>query len=159
MNAEQLCREYSTIFKVPTCSVRIFSAYGPQLKKQILWDLFIKSKNASAIELFGTGNETRDYIFIDDIVRAIECMLKEDSFIGDVYNLGYGEAQSLKKVSNLLLGCLSWSGKLNFSGVTRIGDPDYWQADISKIKSLGFAPTVTLEEGIQKYAKWLSSLG
>jgi UDP-glucose 4-epimerase len=153
--AEELCSEYTAIFKVPTCSLRIFSAYGPGLKKQILWDLFIKAQLASYIELFGTGEETRDYIFIYDIVKAIDCVIQRDAFSGSVYNLGCGNAQSLRIVSELFLNCLGWSGNLIFKGIKRAGDPDYWRADISKIKSIGFVPETTLEEGIKKYVEWL----
>lgn len=155
MQAEQLCAEYTTFFKVRTCSLRIFSAYGPGLRKQILWDLYNKTKQSSAIVLFGTGDETRDYIFINDIVKAIDCVVEHDEFSGSVYNIGHGEAQSLRKISKLFLNAIGWSGSLNFTGLRRVGDPDYWEADISRISSLGFAPSTTLEEGIKKYVEWL----
>jgi len=66
---------------VVTCSLRIFSAYGPGLKKQLFYDLYQKTKQKDAIELLGTGNETRDFIYIDDLVIAIEKTINHASFI------------------------------------------------------------------------------
>jgi nucleoside-diphosphate-sugar epimerase len=53
---------------------------------------------------------------------------------------------------------MGWSGNLSFTGIKRVGDPDFWKADISKIKSLRFTPTTTLEVGVKKYVEWLLSL-
>ena len=78
--AEKLCEEYYTFFGIATCSLRIFSAFGPGLRKQLLWDIYNKSKSLNSIELFGTGNESCDYIYIDDIVRAIELVIRKSLF-------------------------------------------------------------------------------
>lgn len=157
MQAENLCTEYSRFFNVDAISVRIFSAYGPGLKKQILWDLYKKSLNTSVIELFGTGDETRDYIFIDDIVRALKIIAiapKPES----VYNLASGHAQALHELCKIFLSEMHWSGELKFNKVRREGDPDFWRADVSRINALGFSPRVTLHEGIKQYVEWLSRL-
>jgi dTDP-glucose 4,6-dehydratase/UDP-glucose 4-epimerase len=158
MYSEKLCLEYFLYFQVPTCSIRIFSAYGPRLRKQIFWDLFLKSKSTNSIDLFGTGRETRDFIFIEDIVDAIKCLLKNGAFEATVYNLANGKAHTINEVANTFMEIIGWSGEIKFNRVHRDGDPDFWEADISKIKKLGFAPKVTLEEGVKKYAKWISSL-
>jgi len=159
LQAEQLCLEYHRYFGLGTCSLRIFSAYGPGLRKQILWDLFLKSRDSNVVELFGTGDESRDFIFIDDIMSAINAIVKEGAFDASIYNLSSGESQSIRRVSEIFLTSISWRGTLSFTGIRRPGDPDFWQADISKIKSIGFVPTITIEDGIKKYTKWVSSLG
>jgi len=157
MQAEYLCNEYYTFFGIKTISVRIFSAYGPGLKKQILWDLYQKTIGSTTIELFGSGEETRDYIFIEDIVTALKLLVKTLNPLPE-YNLASGEAVSLKELSNLFLNTIGWNGRLKFTNTKRQGDPDFWQADISKIKSIGFTPTVSMQEGIKKYVQWLSLL-
>ena len=73
--AENLCKEFNDIFNIQTLIVRIFSAYGPGLKKQLFWDLHQKSLKSDNVELFGTGYETRDFIFIEDLVRAIKLVI------------------------------------------------------------------------------------
>ena len=156
--AEQLCSEYFRFFSVPTCSLRIFSAYGPGLKKQLLWDLNLKSQNSSVISLFGSGEESRDYIFIDDIVRALDCVIEKAPFQADVYNIAFGEPSNITFVSKTFFDALSWKGSVVFTGDKRKGDPDFWQADISKIAALGFVPKITLIEGIKRYIQWLKLL-
>jgi dTDP-glucose 4,6-dehydratase/UDP-glucose 4-epimerase len=158
MQAEQLCAEYYKFFNVGTCSLRIFSAYGPGLKKQILWDLYLKSQASSTVELFGTGEETRDYVYVDDIVEAIKLLIEKDTFYGSFYNVASGKAQRLRDLAELFLQSINWAGNLKFTKVKRSGDPDFWQADISKIGELGFAPKVSIQEGIKRYAQWLSLL-
>ncbi len=156
--AEKLCEEYYTFYQVSTCSLRIFSAFGPGLKKQLLWDVYIKSMSQSLIKLFGTGDESRDYIFVDDIIAAMEMVIRKSPFNAAIYNLGRGESWSCRKISNLLLDELNWKGILTFSGDRRTGDPDFWQADITEIRKLGFEPAMSIENGIRQYVSWLSSL-
>lgn len=156
--AEGLCSEYSRFFKIDTCNLRIFSAFGPGLKKQIFWDLYCKSKISKAIELFGTGTETRDFIYVTDIAKAIDTIIQKGTFAASIYNVAGGEAWPISKAAQIFLDAVNWKGTLKFSGNHREGDPDFWRADVTKIRELGFTPSVKLEEGILKYAKWLSSL-
>ena len=65
--AEMICEEYSRFWGVKTCCLRIFSAYGPRLKKQLFWDLYHKIKDQEEPTLWGTGRESRDFIYISDI--------------------------------------------------------------------------------------------
>lgn len=153
--AEELCIEYHENYNIQTCSLRIFSAYGPGLRKQLLWDLFQKSRNGKSVDLSGTGNETRDFIYIDDIVRAIETIIEKGSFNSTVYNLAGGKEVSVKEVATLLLSQLGFAGEINFSGIGRAGDPVNWVADISSLKNLGYAPAIEIGDGIKKYVKWL----
>jgi nucleoside-diphosphate-sugar epimerase len=75
-----------------------------------------------------------------------------------VYNLASGEAKSIKSVSEIFLVALDWKGQLVFNGLKRKGDPDFWQADISKIRQFGFIPKTSLQSGIKKYVEWVSRL-
>ena len=153
--AEELCKEYNEHFNSQTCSLRIFSAYGPGLKKQILWDIFKKSQDGGTVTLFGTGNETRDFIYVADIIRAIELIIKNGSFNAAVYNVASGIEISMKNMAALLLKEMGYSGELIFSGNERPGDPKNWRADINKLKAMGFEPSFTLENGIKEFVKWL----
>jgi UDP-glucose 4-epimerase len=156
--AEQICSEYAKFFNLRTCSLRIFSAFGPRLKKQLLWDVFKKTRDTSRLELFGTGEESRDYIFIDDIIRAIEVIIHKAPFKSDIFNVAGGEAISTKTIASLLVDSLGWRGDIVFTGNKRPGDPDEWKADLSKMEQLGFKPSIRLEEGIKMHAAWLRSL-
>lgn len=153
--AEKLCEDYHRHFGIKTVSLRIFSAYGPGLRKQLLWDIYQKSLNSDRVELSGTGTETRDFIYIDDITEAIYKVATAGAFNAGIYNIAGGCEISINELAVTLLNCLNYSGELVFNGIRRSGDPVNWQADISLMRALGFNPEVSLEEGVRKYADWL----
>ena len=69
--AEMICEEFSKYWGIQTCCLRIFSAYGPRLKKQLFWDLYHKIKNDPNTMLWGTGKESRDFFFFFCIWKII----------------------------------------------------------------------------------------
>lgn len=155
MQADLLCSEYSRFFNIHTCSVRIFSAYGDGLKKQLLWDLYVKSKQGNHVTLYGTGKESRDFIHISDIAKAILLIIKKGSFNGDVYNIANGKEVSIHELAAVFFKALSYKGTYSFSGDERKGDPVNWVADIGKIEALGYESSVSIESGVQQYIQWL----
>lgn len=158
--AELICREFHQFWDIPTLSLRIFSAYGPGLKKQIFWDLSQKLKSKPQnIELYGTGKETRDFIYIDDLVTLISIIVVKASFDGSVLNAANGKQVSIKEISDKMGKMISSDTIINFCGTNRKGDPINWEADIKEIKYLGYAPSVNIDEGINKFIKWLDENG
>lgn len=157
-NAEELCQEYVQLFGVKAMSLRIFSAYGPNLRKQLFWDLYQKTLKQPRIELFGTGQETRDFIYVADIASAIENLLQNGEFDGRPVNVASGTASTIKDAANIFLDALGSQKEIIFTGTERTGDPSYWQADISYLKSLGFTPQFDLKSGLNYVANWLKSL-
>lgn len=155
LRSEVLLKEYHDKYRLRTCSMRVFSAYGPGLRKQIFWDVYKKSTQGKKIILFGTGKESRDFIFIDDLVRAIDCIIRSADFSGESINVSSGVETSIRDAATLLLSFLGNDHSVEFSGEEKKGDPKNWRADITILKKLGFVPFVTFEEGIKKYAEWL----
>lgn len=156
--AEEILQEFHQLFQINCCSLRIFSAYGIGLQKQLLWDISQKAKSQKDIELFGTGRETRDFINVEDIVQSIELVITKGSFNADIYNLANGVQVSVKEIAEILLKELNFQGELTFSGHEREGDPLYWVADIEKIKSLGYVQKINIQDGLKKYAEWAKEL-
>jgi dTDP-glucose 4,6-dehydratase/UDP-glucose 4-epimerase len=157
--SEQICSEFFNLFGVPTISLRIFSAYGEGLKKQLLWDIYKKIQNSTGIiELFGTGNETRDFIYVADILKAVHCIIDKDCFEGQAVNVASGSAVTVAEVATILVSYLKPSIEVKFTSHAKTGDPSYWQADIQVLKEMGFSPEYTLNEGIKKYALWLGGI-
>lgn len=154
--AEMICREFYTFWKVPTLSLRIFSAYGPGLKKQIFWDLSQKLKSKPPkIELFGTGNETRDFIYISDLVRLIGIVIFKADFDGSVLNAANGTQVSIKDIACAMRDSISPQTQVCFCGSIRKGDPLNWEADIEKIKNLGYSSSISIDNGIKLLLEWL----
>ena len=155
MFAEKVCEEYFRFWGIQTCCLRVFSAYGPGLKKQILWDLYQKFSAGNVVNLWGTGNETRDFIYVTDLVHAIDLAIKNSSFQAEIINVANGKQYSISNVVSLFAKEFDSSTRIiNFSGTERTGDPICWEADIAKLKRWGYSPLVTIETGIRNYIQW-----
>lgn len=154
---EKLCTEYYYFFKIRTCSLRVFSAYGPGLRKQLFWDIFQKSKaEGNLIELFGTGNETRDFIYIDDLCESINDVINNAPFKGECVNIASGIETDISTAADCLIQYLYPDKKIQFNGQSKKGDPLNWKADISYLKKFGFSPKISIKDGLLKYAEWVT---
>ena len=154
---ENIMDEYTRYYNLRTCTLRLFSAYGIGLKKQIMFDLYNKFINDEQIELFGTGKETRDYIYIDDICNVVNLVINNSSFANDIINVANGAEVQLNEIVEIFKNKLNSKKNVKYSGNVRTGDPSRWQADISKILSWGYKQNVSLENGIERYIEWIKS--
>jgi dTDP-glucose 4,6-dehydratase/UDP-glucose 4-epimerase len=156
--SEELISHYSRLYQIQALSVRIFSAYGTGLKRQFFYDLYTKfMNNAGGIELAGTGNESRDFIFISDIAEALEVLFQKAAFNGEAYNLGSGEESFIAPTASLFARICGYKGEIRFNQKQFEGYPLNWKACTGKLSALGFSPKVTLEEGLKNYLDYLKS--
>jgi nucleoside-diphosphate-sugar epimerase len=156
--SEQICAEFHTLYKLNTLILRPFSVFGEGLRKQLFWDICTKAKaNPVEIELWGTGNETRDFIYISDLVQCIDILMHKGSYNACVYNIASGDETTVSHAAHCLLKRLYPEISIRFNNNTREGDPLRWKADVSKLLKLGFQPTVSFEKGIEKLATWLQN--
>lgn len=140
-------------------AVRIFSGYGIGLRKQIFWDMYHKIKNNGSLEMLGSGYESRDYIYIDDLIRAIMLVAEKAPRDECIYNVANGVEIQIKEVAETFGDIMGLERELiSFTGTRREGDPINWRADISKLKQLGYVPEVSFEEGVKQYVAWVSKL-
>jgi UDP-glucose 4-epimerase len=154
LQCEQLCLEYSKVYGLLTARVRIFSAYGPGLRRQVLWDICQKVLTQNSLTLQGTGKESRDFIHALDIARALHIIATNAPMEGEVYNLGTGQEVTISELANLVLDALDSECSVQFDKVVPTGVPLNWQANISKLESLGFTVSVPLERGVRTFANW-----
>lgn len=151
---EQLCLEFAKAYSLPTTSLRIFSAYGPGLRRQVVWDICQKAITQNSLTLQGSGRESRDFIHALDIARALMVVATSAPMQGEVYNLGTGREVAIAELASLVLDALEYDGSPKFDGVVPAGTPLNWQADVSKLSALGFTASVPLERGIKTFANW-----
>jgi nucleoside-diphosphate-sugar epimerase len=157
--SELLCAEYASVYSLNIAVVRPFSVYGPGLRKQLFWDVFQKIRGMpSELTLWGTGMESRDFVFVSDLVAAIDVVLTNSPMKADVYNVASGMETTIRDAVSIFANAYGCDVELHFNNQNRPGDPLYWQADISKLKQLGFTPSVTLETGIRSLAAWMKLL-
>jgi UDP-glucose 4-epimerase len=152
--AELLCEEFSRIYGLPTVVARIFSAYGPGLRRQVVWDICARALTTGRLVLRGTGRESRDFIHAADIAQGLHLLASAGPCRGEIYNLACGCEVSIAELAAALLAALGSKVQLSFDGTITPGDPLHWRADIAKITALGFAPSVPLDHGLRAVAEW-----
>jgi UDP-glucose 4-epimerase len=154
--AETLLREYASVFGVESCAARVFSAYGPGLRRQLLWDVCRKAAESETVHLFGTGEETRDFVHVADVARAVRVLGESAAApaCGEAYNVASGVETSVAEIARTLLATVRPDATLTFSGEQRPGDPLRWRADVSAIRGLGFEPQMPIGQGLAEYAAW-----
>ncbi len=161
--AENLASEYSRLFNLRITVLRIFSAYGNGLKKQILWDACNKismaiKNNHKEVSFYGTGYESRDFIHAQDLAKAAVTIARSESSGFNLFNVGSGHETSIKTVIKALAMNLDAEIEIKFTGEERKGIPSNWRADISKLLSLGHTSHVKINKGIEDYVKWFQQL-
>lgn len=158
--AEQLCASYRTHFGIPASIIRFFSVYGEGLRKQLLWEACRRMGSAvagEALEFFGTGTETRDWLYAGDAARLVR-LVAEHAECGMIVNGGTGHAVCVREVLTQLAAALQWQGEIHFNGIVRPGDPEHLCADISGSNRLGWQPLRSLHDGLTGYANWFRSV-
>lgn len=157
--AEDLCLSYNKFFMVDISIIRFFSVYGPGIKKQLIWDACNKIKDSSDTALFwGTGQETRDWIYISDAMELIySVMLIPDSLL--IVNGGSGVSTTIENTLKLLAQSLGNEAiNITFNGASKTGDPCHYKANIKECSQLNWQPKVTLKEGLTAYINWFKAL-
>ena len=152
--SEIVCQEFAKLFGLRTASARIFSAYGPGLRRQVIWDIISKVLTQPEVILQGTGEESRDFIHAVDIASALENVISSAPLRGEVYNVASGRETTIAALAELILAALGLEKKLDFSGNIPPGTPKNWRADIRNIQRLGFISQVSLEQGIESFTVW-----
>ena len=151
---EALCREYADVYGLPITVARIFSAYGPGLRRQILWDICRRALAASEVVLRGTGDETRDFLHGHDVGRALVHLALEADGRGEAVNVASGRETRIRDLAELALEHLGVETNLRFTGESHPGNPTNWRANVERLGGLGFSPEVPLVAGVAAYAAW-----
>lgn len=144
--AEQYVMHWNKVYDLPSLSLRMFNVYGPRSRTSgaygAVFGVFLAQKIAEKpFTIVGDGNQTRDFVFVSDVVEAYILSAKSN-LNGEIFNVGSGKNQSINKLANLLGG----GGKIYIP--KRPGEPDRTLADITQIKKkLNWHPKISLEEG------------
>lgn len=153
--SEQYMKLYHDLYNLPTVSLRFFNVYGPLQNPysdysgvlSILKRSFI---NKTEFKIFGDGHQTRDFIYIDDLIRGILIVLDNEETTGKIYNLGTGTSMSLNEMYLIFKNKFGYDIPLNYVSPRR-GDVKHSVADIKEIKELGFKPYRSRIENLHKY--------
>jgi UDP-glucose 4-epimerase len=154
--AEQLCYLYHVGYGVPTVSLRYFTVYGPRQRPDMGFHKFLRAALMNEpITVFGDGEQTRDFTYIDDIVSATIAAATK-GVGGRVYNVGGGSRVSINEVLEMIARLLGRRTRIVAGGPQR-GDMRHTYADTTAARAdLGFEPRVGLDEGLAAERAWLA---
>lgn len=146
-------------YKLPTVACRYFNCYGPRQSLNNPYTgaaaIFCSAiKNNTSPLIYEDGRQQRDFIHVRDLVRGKLMLLEEGRADYGVFNIGTGKPTSILELANTLIGLLKTKLNPNVINKFRSGDIRDCYADISKITSLGFAPKLSLSEGLQDLVQW-----
>lgn len=155
--AEDLCNSWSRYFGVRLSIVRLFSVYGEGLRKQLLWDAANKFARGEC-RFFGTGNELRDWVHVEDAARLL-CLAAtaegQDAF--EIYNGGHSH-HTTREVLSTLSGLLGCPTSPVFTGQIHVGNPRRLTANNRHARrQLDWQPLIALDEGLRRYAEWFQT--
>lgn len=154
--AEKFCRIYDNLFDLSTITLRYHTVYGPRQRPDMAiykWTQQLFENKPPVI--YGTGEQTRDFTYVDDIIDGTLRSGEIDDVKGEIFNLGGGSRVSVNEVVKLLL---KLTGKEDIKPIhepPKPGDVPDTYADISKGRNLlGYNPKVSLNDGIRQFIKW-----
>jgi dTDP-L-rhamnose 4-epimerase len=160
-NQEQMIMTVCPTIGIAPVAFRYQNVYGPgqSLSNPYTGILSIFStliRNGKDINIFEDGKESRDFVFIDDVVTATILGIEKIEANNGVFNVGTGEAIDVITVANQLIKNYCINTKVNISGNYRLGDIRHNFADLTKITNvLGFKPMYNFEMGIKKFTDWV----
>jgi len=150
---EEYCQMYASQYGLDVTVLRFANVYGSRCHGVINDFLDKLAKNPARLEIIGTGQQSRDFVNISDIVEALIIVATREDAVDKTFNLGFGETTKIIDLAQLILRILNLEGK---TVVTTTGVS--WQGDVTTIwfniekakKTLGWAPKITLEEHLKK---------
>ncbi|MFC6348352.1 NAD-dependent epimerase/dehydratase family protein [Vagococcus carniphilus] len=158
--SEKYVLTYNNLYDIPTTAVRFFNVFGPNQNPtspysgviSIILDKFKKNLNGemTKFSLFGDGKQTRDFIYIDDVINALWIVAISDSTFGKTFNVGTGNETSINDILIIISKFLKM--ELNIERMEeRDGDIRNSVADINELEKLGFVCSYTIETGLKNY--------
>lgn len=162
-NQEQMVMTVCPSIGIAPVAFRYQNVYGPgqSLTNPYTGILSIFStliKNNKPINIFEDGKESRDFVYIDDVVKATAMGIEKEEANGEIFNVGTGKAIPVSEVAALLVKYYGATVPVKVSGNYRLGDIRHNYADTAKIeKLLSFKPEYDFETGLKKFTAWVNS--
>ena len=155
---EHLCLLYHKNYGTPAVSLRFFTVYGPGQRPDMAFHKFFKSiAEDKEISIFGDGNQTRDFTYIDDIIDANMASLEKGN-AGEIYNIGGGNRNKLKDIFPILEEICGKKIKVRHQDKQR-GDVLHTFARIEKAqRDLDYSPRIHLQDGLKEEWTWIQNL-
>jgi len=155
--AEAMCQAFYRTYGLPTICLRFCNVYGPLQRKYVMFDVMEKlRRQEDKLEILGTGNQVRDFIYVSDVIDACLMLAKTPAAFGKVYNVGTGVGTTIKELVDVILDLLGLQNKTKvfYTNKSWTGDVEKLHADVTRIKKLGFRPKFDLRTGVARFIEW-----
>lgn len=148
---EYYCQAFRAVYGLPTVSLRYFNVYGPKQDPNSEYSAVIprfinRLSEGNPPVIFGDGEQTRDFVFVSDVVRAN--ILAAESEVSGVFNIGQGQRVTINELAELIIHLLNKEPGVVYKEA-RVGDIRHSLADISKAGLFGYQPQYDLEQGLR----------
>jgi len=150
---EKMCIFYSKKYNFDLLIMRASSFFGPGLERQFIYDACKKIYNDNS-KFLGTGEEIRDWLYIDDLTILISKILKKGFKKINIYNIGSGVGVAIKDVINFINKQFKKNLKPSFNFAGSDSNPQILISSINKIKKFNWKPTVNFYIGLERYIHW-----
>lgn len=158
---ELMAYSYSKLYSIPLTGLRFFTVYGPMGRPDMAYFKFAKKIMADEpIQIYNNGDMLRDFTYIDDIIKGMKNILgnpplqDENGAAYKIYNIGNNKPEKLMDYIAVLERCLGREAKKEYLPM-QPGDVYETYADVQDLMDdYGFKPSTTIEEGLEKFAKW-----
>jgi len=160
-NQEQVAMLMGKVLNIPVISLRYQNVYGPGQSLSnpytgILSVFSTRLLNNNDLEIYEDGNQSRDFVYIDDVVDATTLALEKNDKLSYALNVGSGEPISVLNVAKQLMKNYEKNQKINITGKYRLGDIRHNYADLTKAKKiLGFYPKYNFLHGLENFTNWV----
>lgn len=155
LTGEMYCRNFWLNYRLPTCSLRYFNVYGPRQDPNsdyaaVIPRFISAAKAGRPLTIFGDGEQTRDFVFVKDVVQANILAATDEKHHGEVFNVANQEKVTINLLASLVLCSLGLEERGNMVHLEeRAGDVKHSLADIGKARRmLGYSPGYRLKEGL-----------
>jgi UDP-glucose 4-epimerase len=153
--AEHYCRVFYEVYGLPTVSLRYFTVYGPRMRPDLAISIFTRKMLANeTITVFGDGEQTRDFTYIDDIVKVNRRLLETAAADGHTMNVGGGQRITVNDLIAHLREITGSTSEVVYSDKQK-GDAEHTMADVGLARELvGCRPETKIEDGLKLYTIW-----
>jgi len=159
LSAEHYLRVYGELFGLKNASLRFFNVFGPRQDPSspysgVISVFMSKAVSHQAPVIYGDGNQTRDFVFVKDVVKALMHAAQTDHKTGDVYNIGSGRRVTINRLWELIASLSGQHSKPVYQPA-RAGDIMHSAGNIDKARSiLNFTNEFSLEQGLELTLEW-----
>jgi nucleoside-diphosphate-sugar epimerase len=159
--AETYCKIFARVYGLRTVSLRYFNVYGPRQKSGhysgVIPNFISTIRNNRPPTIYGDGEQSRDFTYVDDVVQANLLCLEKHLRKGEVLNIAAGRPVTINELAGVIISKMGKSRLKPEHRASRAGDIRHSYADISKARTnLGYSPKFTIESGIPRVIEWFT---